>query len=266
RANERVHVGVVDRRVGRDKWRLAVAGRSCATGAQDCDPGGQGEPERGECRARAACSRDAHCSSFGTLLARVRSCRIRGWVAVRFRSLTHPRRRLLRIRRHRGGRTSTWLESVRGEAECRHACGRDVAAVRADARLASRRGARQYLAASFAASVDRAEGGGGDPPVGDTTCVNGDKDALVALTRRMAELGAPEPDSWARSEITEGIPQQARYLLLRRIWANTLVPWRDPGMLRRNEALAQLLDRGPTRNCSPRPCAGSSSTRSATSS
>ena len=74
--------------------------------------------------------------------------------------------------------------------------------------------------------------------------MNGDKDALVALTRRMAELGAPEPDSWARSEITEGIPQQARYLLLRRIWANTLVPWRDPGMLRRNEALAQLLDRG----------------------
>ncbi|MBO0819161.1 MAG: hypothetical protein J2P30_28830 [Actinobacteria bacterium] len=74
--------------------------------------------------------------------------------------------------------------------------------------------------------------------------MNSDEDALVALTQRMAELGAPEPDSWASSEIREGIPQQARYLVLRRIWANTLMPWRDPGVLHRNEALARLLDRG----------------------
>jgi hypothetical protein len=84
----------------------------------------------------------------------------------------------------------------------------------------------------------------GDPPVGDTTDVNSDEDVLAALTQRMAELGAPEPGSWASSEIREGIPQQARYLVLRRIWANALMPWRDPGMLRRNETLAQLLDRG----------------------
>ena len=32
RAGERIHVGVVDRRVGRDEWRLAVAGRTRATG------------------------------------------------------------------------------------------------------------------------------------------------------------------------------------------------------------------------------------------
>lgn len=94
------------------------------------------------------------------------------------------------------------------------------------------------------AGLPTAQDASGDPPVGDTTCVNGDEDALVALTQRMAELGAPEPDGWARSEITEGIPQQARYLVLRRIWANTLMPWRDPGMLRRNEALVQLLDGG----------------------
>jgi hypothetical protein len=82
------------------------------------------------------------------------------------------------------------------------------------------------------------------PPAGDTTGVNSDENALTALTQRMAELGAPEPGGWASSEIREGIPQQARYLILRRIWANALMPWRDPGMLRRNEALAQLLDRG----------------------
>jgi hypothetical protein len=69
-------------------------------------------------------------------------------------------------------------------------------------------------------------------------------DALAALTQRMAELGAPEPGSWASSEISEGIPQQARYLVLRRTWAKALTPWRDPGVLRRNETLAQLLNRG----------------------
>jgi len=60
----------------------------------------------------------------------------------------------------------------------------------------------------------------------------------------MAELGTPQPDSWASSEISEGIPQQARYLVLRRIWAKARTQWRDPGMLRRNETLAQLLTRG----------------------
>jgi hypothetical protein len=71
-----------------------------------------------------------------------------------------------------------------------------------------------------------------------------DEDGLAALTRRMEELGAPEPGSWAGSEVSEGIAQQARYLVLRRIWAKALVPWRDPGVLRRNEVLAQLIERG----------------------
>lgn len=43
----------------------------------------------------------------------------------------------------------------------------------------------------------------------------------------MTELGAPDPGVWAGSEIREGIPQQARYLALRRIWAKALMPWRD---------------------------------------
>jgi hypothetical protein len=74
--------------------------------------------------------------------------------------------------------------------------------------------------------------------------VNNDDDALAALTQRMTELGAPEPSSWAGSELREGIPQQARYLVLRRIWADALTPWRDLSVLRRNEALVQLLDQG----------------------
>lgn len=74
--------------------------------------------------------------------------------------------------------------------------------------------------------------------------MNSDQDALAALTQRMADLGAPQPGGWASSEVGEGIPQQARYLVLRRIWANALMPWREPDTLRRNETLAQLLDRG----------------------
>src|SRR5262249_19170369 len=99
-AHERIYVGVVDRRVGRDQRGLAVAGRTCAAGAKDRGPGGHGEPERGECSASAACFGDALCSSLGGIsLAWVRPGCIGGWVAVRFHSLTHPRHRLLRIRR-----------------------------------------------------------------------------------------------------------------------------------------------------------------------
>src|SRR5215468_12122447 len=84
-ADERVYVGVVDRRVGRDERSLAVAGRTCAAGSQECDPGDQGEPERRERRAQAACSRGAHGSSVrGTVLAWVRPCWTGGWVTVRF--------------------------------------------------------------------------------------------------------------------------------------------------------------------------------------
>ncbi len=45
---------------------------------------------------------------------------------------------------------------------------------------------------------------------------------LAALTKRMDELGASDPEGWARSEIREDIPQQARYLVLRRIWNEAL--------------------------------------------
>jgi hypothetical protein len=74
--------------------------------------------------------------------------------------------------------------------------------------------------------------------------VNSDEHELAALTRRLTELGASEPGSWAGSEISEGIPQQARYLVLRRIWTKALMPWRDLGILRQNESLVQLLAQG----------------------
>lgn len=42
--------------------------------------------------------------------------------------------------------------------------------------------------------------------------------ARRALTQLFAELGAADPEAWARSQLDEGIPQLARYLFLRAAW------------------------------------------------
>lgn len=43
-------------------------------------------------------------------------------------------------------------------------------------------------------------------------------DGLRELTALFARLGAPEPESWARSQLERGIPQLARFVLLREAW------------------------------------------------
>ena len=50
---------------------------------------------------------------------------------------------------------------------------------------------------------------------------------LVSILRA---LNADDPESWAQSEISEDIPQLARFLALRRIWPEYINSWiRDPG-------------------------------------
>ncbi|MQA98262.1 MAG: hypothetical protein GEV11_28035 [Streptosporangiales bacterium] len=44
--------------------------------------------------------------------------------------------------------------------------------------------------------------------------------AALALRDRFAALGDAEPEAAARSEVMEDVPQLARYLVLRRLWAN----------------------------------------------
>lgn len=39
-----------------------------------------------------------------------------------------------------------------------------------------------------------------------------------ALTELFAQLGARDPEAWASSEVTEGVPQLLRYLFLREAW------------------------------------------------
>ena len=38
------------------------------------------------------------------------------------------------------------------------------------------------------------------------------------------KLGAPDPEGWARSQVSEGIPQLSRYLFLRQAWKKIVRP------------------------------------------
>jgi hypothetical protein len=44
------------------------------------------------------------------------------------------------------------------------------------------------------------------------------------LAELFRKLGAPEPESWAHSQITEGITQLPRYLFLREAWRHVVSP------------------------------------------
>jgi hypothetical protein len=52
------------------------------------------------------------------------------------------------------------------------------------------------------------------------------------LVQRMRELGADDPESWARSELSEDIPQEARWLLLRQLWTKCIDEWTPESITR----------------------------------
>jgi len=63
-------------------------------------------------------------------------------------------------------------------------------------------------------------------------------DDIEGLTALFAQFGARDPESWARSQVNEGIPQLARYLFLRQAWRN-VVSEGDPTGIGREIASAQ---------------------------
>jgi hypothetical protein len=68
---------------------------------------------------------------------------------------------------------------------------------------------------------------GSDPnnPLGSS---DPEEAALAArLVKILADAGAPDPAAWASSEIFEGIPQVARYLLLASLRRRAVAPWTD---------------------------------------
>ncbi|MEU8302060.1 hypothetical protein AB0C84_00750 [Actinomadura sp. NPDC048955] len=70
----------------------------------------------------------------------------------------------------------------------------------------------------------------------------------TGLRDRFARLGAPGPGEWARSEVSEDIPQMARFLLLRRLWEEAINGWGDPGAVENIPAAARLLTAGANRD------------------
>jgi hypothetical protein len=49
---------------------------------------------------------------------------------------------------------------------------------------------------------------------------------LRSLAERFKKLGCENPESWARSEVEEDIPQLARFVFLRQLWGLVITPSR----------------------------------------
>lgn len=48
-----------------------------------------------------------------------------------------------------------------------------------------------------------------------------------ALINQLREMGCPDPESWAKREVREHLPQLSRWLLLRSLWSVAIDAWRD---------------------------------------
>jgi hypothetical protein len=89
------------------------------------------------------------------------------------------------------------------------------------------------------------------------------KEQIVELTKLFRKLGADEPESWAKSEVMESLPQLARFLFLRAAWENVIpeddTKWIDQEIERSTRqpdapcsgngmALQKILDLGASRD------------------
>jgi hypothetical protein len=70
------------------------------------------------------------------------------------------------------------------------------------------------------------------------------RDSAISLAARFEELGAPDSEVWVRSEISENIPQLARFMILRSLWREAISPWMDVGALNDLAAARRLIDAG----------------------
>jgi hypothetical protein len=70
------------------------------------------------------------------------------------------------------------------------------------------------------------------------------RDSAVSLAKRFKELGALDPEEWARSEISENIPQLARFMVLRALWREAISPWMDASALSDVAAAQRLIEAG----------------------
>jgi hypothetical protein len=64
------------------------------------------------------------------------------------------------------------------------------------------------------------------------------------LIRALRAAGCDRPEQWADSEVSEGIPQLARFLLCKSIWENAIEPWRQPNALDEFRDAQELIAAG----------------------
>jgi hypothetical protein len=73
---------------------------------------------------------------------------------------------------------------------------------------------------------------------------------LKMLTELFRELGAPDPEGWARSQINEGIPQLARFLFLRQAW-KCVIQERDAAWVENHIASSRAMPDAPGSGVGP---------------
>jgi hypothetical protein len=83
-------------------------------------------------------------------------------------------------------------------------------------------------------------------PTWDEWLATVDPDArarALKLRNVFADLGADDPEGWARSEVSEDIAQLARFIAVRTLWRDTINVWSEKS-LNSNAAASRLLARG----------------------
>jgi hypothetical protein len=68
-----------------------------------------------------------------------------------------------------------------------------------------------------------------------------DRDRLVSALRA---AGCENPEGWADSQLEEGFPQFARYLLCKTIWEHAVEPWRSEDALAEFAEARELIAAG----------------------
>jgi hypothetical protein len=74
-----------------------------------------------------------------------------------------------------------------------------------------------------------------------------DRETARWLRSQFETLGADDPESWARSQVEEGLPHLARYALLRSLWTECIDGWAASDALEQLPAAARLLEAGADR-------------------
>lgn len=69
------------------------------------------------------------------------------------------------------------------------------------------------------------------------------REQVTRLRETFARLGAEDPESWARSEVSEDLAQLASFLVLGSLWRNAINVW-SPASIGQSAVASRLLEQG----------------------